>query len=182
MSTLNIRRITSSSDALYSGCVRIYEESFPYEERRDTAVMTGMLSDDRFHFIVFYGDREEDGPVGFFTFWDFGHGYLYGEHFAVDPSRRGGGTGTRVLDYIKSLGIPMILEIEIPSVEDEMTLRRKLFYERNGFILNPHSHIQPAYHPDSRPVPMRVMTWPYVFSSDEYGQFRTDQLGIMPEL
>ena len=63
MSTLNIRRITSSSDALYSGCVRIYEESFPYEERRDTAVMTGMLSDDRFHFIVFYGDREEDGPV-----------------------------------------------------------------------------------------------------------------------
>ena len=94
MSTLNIRRITSSSDALYSGCVRIYEESFPYEERRDTAVMTGMLSDDRFHFIVFIGDREEDGPVGFFTFWDFGHGYLYGEHFAVDPSRRGGGTGT----------------------------------------------------------------------------------------
>ena len=119
MSTLNIRRITSSSDALYSGCVRIYEESFPYEERRDTAVMTGMLSDDRFHFIVFYGDREEDGPVGFFTFWDFGHGYLYGEHFAVDPSRRGGGTGTRVLDYIKSLGIPMILEIEMPSEEDE---------------------------------------------------------------
>ena len=29
---------------------------------------------------------------------------------------------------------------------------------------------------------MRVMTWPYVFSPDEYGQFRTDQLGIMPEL
>ena len=126
------------------------------------------------------GDREEDGPVGFFTFWDFGHGYLYGEHFAVDPSRRGGGTGTKVLDYIKSLGIPMILEIEMPSEEDEMTLRRKLFYERNGFILNPHDHIQPAYHPDSRPVPMRVMTWPYVFSPDEYGQFRTDQLGIMP--
>ena len=91
---MNIRRITSPSDVLYAGCVRIYEESFPYEERRDTAVMTGMLSDDRFHFIVFYGDREEDGPVGFFTFWDFGHGYLYGEHFAVDPSRRGGGTGT----------------------------------------------------------------------------------------
>lgn len=181
MSTLNIRRITSPSDALYSGCVRIYEESFPYEERRDTAVMTGMLSDDRFHFIVFYGDREEDGPVGFFTFWDFGHGYLYGEHFAVDPSRRGGGTGTKVLDYIKSLGIPMILEIEMPSEEDEMTLRRKLFYERNGFILNPHSHIQPAYHPDSEPVPMRVMTWPYVFSSEEYEQFRKDQLGIMPE-
>ena len=98
----------------------------------------------------------------------------------MDPSRRGGGTGTRVLDYIKSLGIPMILEIELPSQEDEMTLRRKLFYERNGFILNPHRHIQPAYHDDSVPVEMHIMSWPYVFSKEEYETFRADQAGIMP--
>ena len=182
MKTMNIRRITSPSDVLYDGCVKIYEESFPYEERRDTAEMTRMVAEDnRLHFIVFYGEREEDGPIGFFTFWDFGHGYLYGEHFAVDPSRRGGGTGTRILDYIKSMDIPMILEIEMPSEADEMTLRRKLFYERNGFILNPYEHVQPPYHPDSRPVPMNVMTWPYVFSGEEYGRFRADQLEIMPD-
>lgn len=134
---MNIRRIVTPSDPLYADCVRIYENSFPYAERRDTAGMTEYLKDDRLHFLAFYGDREEDGPYGFFTFWDFGHGYLYGEHFAVDPSRRGGGTGTAVLDYIKGLGRPMLLEIELPVEDDEMTFRRKLFYERNGFILNP---------------------------------------------
>ena len=177
---MNYRRIVSPADPLYAGCVKIYEESFPYSERRDTEQMTGYLSDGRFHFIVFFSDKEEDGPIGFFTFWDFGHGYLYGEHFAVDPSRRGGGTGTAVLDYIKSMGIPMILEIELPVEEDEMTLRRKLFYERNGFILNPWPHVQPAYHPDSKPLSMKVMSWPYIFSEEEYDRFRKDQAGIMP--
>ena len=77
---MNIRRIVTPSDPLYADCVRIYENSFPYAERRDTAGMTEYLKDDRLHFLAFYGDREEDGPYGFFTFWDFGHGYLYGEH------------------------------------------------------------------------------------------------------
>lgn len=182
MDTMKYKRIVSESDSLYSGCVRIYEESFPYAERRDTSVMTQMLHDPRFHFLAFYDGCEDNGPIGFFTFWDFGHGYLYGEHFAVDPSRRGGGTGTRILDCVKSLGVPVILEIETPSFEDGMTMRRKLFYERNGFIVNPHKHVQPAYHTDSGPVPMKVMSWPYVFSVGEYRQFRSDQLDIMPAL
>lgn len=177
---MNIRRIVTPSDPLYADCVRIYENSFPYAERRDTAGMTEYLKDDRLHFLAFYGDREEDGPYVFFTFWDFGHGYLYGEHFAVDPSRRGGGTGTAVLDYIKGLGRPMLLEIELPVEDDEMTFRRKLFYERNGFILNPWRHVQPAYHDDSVPVEMHIMSWPYVFSKEEYETFRADQAGIMP--
>lgn len=179
---MNARRIVSPSDPMLPGCIRIYEDSFPYAERRSTEELVSMLQDDRLHFIVFSGECWEDGPLGFFTFWDFGHGYLYGEHFAVTPACRGGGIGTRVLDYIKSMEIPMILEIETPSDEDETTLRRRLFYERNGFILNPHEHVQPAYHSDSEPVPMKVMTWPYVFSPEEYEQFRTDQLGIMPAL
>ena len=60
---INARRIVSPEDGLYAECVRIYEESFPYEERRDTAEMTEYLSDARFHFIVFYEQREEDGPA-----------------------------------------------------------------------------------------------------------------------
>ena len=53
-----------------------------------------------------------------------------------------------------------------------MTFRRKLFYERNGFILNPWHHVQPAYHDDSVPVEMHIMSWPYVFSKEEYETFR----------
>ena len=102
------------------------------------------------------------------------------EHFAVNSAIRGRGTGTAVLDYVKSMDIPMILEIEPPCEDDEMTLRRRLFYERNGFILNPYEHVQPAYHEDARPVPMRIMTWPYVFSEEEYMRFRADQISIMP--
>lgn len=67
-----------------------------------------------------------------------------------------------------------------PVEDDEMTFRRKLFYERNGFILNPWHHVQPAYHDDSVPVEMHIMSWPYVFSKEEYETFRADQAGIMP--
>lgn len=177
---LTARRIVSPTDKAYAECVKVYEESFPYEERRDTEEMSRYLSDPRFHFTVFFEEHEEDSPVGFFTFWDFGSGWLYGEHFAVNPSRRGHGTGAAILSYLKEMDIPMIFEIEPPYEDNCMTIRRKLFYERNGFILNPYEHVQPAYHEDSQPVPMRIMTWPYVFSEDEYIKFRDAQITIMP--
>lgn len=176
MTDMDSVRIVSPADSLYAGCLKIYEESFPYEERRSTAGLSEVLGDGRYHFVAFTdGERR---LLGFFTYWDFGSGYIYGEHFAVDPSRRGGGIGAAILGEVKSLGHPVILEIEVPH--DETTLRRKLFYERNGFIINEFDHVQPSYHSDSSPVPMKIMTWPYVFSREEYMRFRDDQLGIMP--
>ena len=47
-------------------------------------------------------------------------------------------------------------------------------------FLNPWHHVQPAYHDDSVPVEMHIMSWPYVFSKEEYETFRADQAGIMP--
>lgn len=173
---MNSKRIISPADELFSGCLKIYEESFPYEERRSREDLLIALNDIRYHFMAFT-DEGDGGLLGFFTYWIFREGYVYGEHFAVDSRRRSGGVGTAILEEIKAEGMPVLLEIEVPH--DELTLRRKLFYERNGFILNDFHHMQPPYHKDSDPVEMRIMTWPYVFSKEEYEIFRNDQLSVV---
>lgn len=54
--------------------------------------------------------------------------FCYLEHFAVQPSLRGHGTGSTLLRQLLQREKPLILEIELP--EDEITCRRKHFYER----------------------------------------------------
>lgn len=173
---MNSKRIVSPADELFSGCWKIYEESFPYEERRSRGDLIKALRDTRYRFMAFT-DEGDGGLLGFFTYWIFREGYMYGEHFAVDPRRRSGGVGTAILEEIKAEGLPVLLEIEVPH--DELTLRRKLFYERNGFILNDFHHMQPPYHNDSDPVEMNIMTWPYIFSVEEYEAFRNAQLSVI---
>lgn len=159
-------RILSDSHRFFSKCMEIYMDSFPYEERRSLETVIGDLADSRFHFIAFH---ENGIPVGFFTYWKM-DGYIYGEHFAVDGNIRGAGLGSAILEDLKSSGIPVILEVELP--ETEMAERRIGFYLRNGFVMNMHEHFQPAYHRDCQPVRMNVMTWPEEFSEDEYAEFR----------
>lgn len=171
---LSWRRI-EKRDADFDTCLEIYNYSFPYEERRDDANLVLSLDDRRFHFLCFSNDAGR--IIGFLTFWDMGD-FLYGEHFATDRSIRNSGFGSKALDVLKSFGKPVILEIEMP--QDEITVRRKGFYERNGFLLNGHRHFQPLYHEDCQLLEMRVMSWPREFTGEEYERFRLAQLDIMP--
>lgn len=174
-------RIYSEKDPLFERAIDLYRESFPYIEQREVPVLIRNLKDERFHFTLFL--TEEKGEfVGFYTFWVLGgenreDQYIYGEHFAIDPPKRCGGIGSTVLSYIKNQGIPVILEIEDPV--DDLTLRRKGFYERNGFVLNRHDHLQPAYHCNTDPLPMKIMTFPREFTEAEYCNFQKEQLTII---
>lgn len=175
---MEYKRITTPEDPWFGQCMDLYELSFPYEERRDRCRVEEDLKDSRYHFMAFSMENGNE-PSGFIAYWIFPEpeGYIYGEHFAVNPALRRGGIGASVLEHFKSYNLPIILEIELP--EDELKTRRMNFYLRNGFIMNPHKHMQPPYHPDSQALPLRVMTWPREFSAEEYERFRTDQIGII---
>ena len=50
----------------------------------------------------------------------------------------------------------LLLEVELP--EEELSRRRIGFYERCGFTLHPYEYLQPPYHAEGEPFPLRIMT------------------------
>ena len=82
--------------------LRIYNESFPIDERRlyaDEGELRRFMSAKRgkFHILAL---NEEDRLLGFISYWQFER-YCYIEHFAIDPSERGRRLGSEMLGYVR---------------------------------------------------------------------------------
>ena len=127
---IKFQRITTKDATLYNYMEQLMTASFPSEEYRPLEELRN-YTDTKTHFycnIILHHDT----PVGFITYWDFGHFY-YVEHFAIDPSLRNGGHGKNVLNHLcQQLNKPIILEVEMP--EEEMAIRRINFYKRHSYL------------------------------------------------
>ena len=153
---IKLKRITTSNDPLYNYMEQLITISFPTEEYRPLEdLRTHTDTKTNFHNNIIF---HHDIPVGFITYWDFGHFY-YVEHFAIDPSQRNGGHGKNVLNHLfELLNHPIILEVEAPT--EEMAERRINFYKRHGFKLwedSPYS--QPPYRINDEYLPMLLMAF-----------------------
>ena len=62
-----------------------------------------------------------------------------------------------------------MLEIDPPI--DEISLRRKGFYERCGFAANPFPHVHPPYHPGNHGHALVVMSAPAPLTQKDYDAF-----------
>ena len=62
-----------------------------------------------------------------------------------------------------------ILEIDPPK--DEISVRRRGFYERNGFKLNDFEHFAPAYTRGGSDFELKIMTYPGKISKELYDDF-----------
>ena len=132
----------------------LYLASFPPEERRDwqqiadPALMPRLLG--------VYDDAA--ALAGFITIWPFDT-FIYVEHFAVDPSRRGAGIGATAIELLRRQSeLPIVLEVEPPTHPDPMAPRRIRFYERCGLHLLDYDYTQPPYATGLPSVPLRLMT------------------------
>lgn len=65
----------------------------------------------------------------------------------------------------------VIPEIDPPN--DEVSVRRKAFYERAGYRANPFEHIHPPYHSEYKGHRLVVMTCPTAISENEYKNFNS---------
>ena len=63
----------------------------------------------------------------------------------------------------------IILEIDPPK--DEISVRRRGFYERNGFKLNDFEHFAPAYTSGGSDFELKIMTYPGKISKELYDDF-----------
>ena len=129
--------------------------SFPSEEYRPLEELRN-YTDSKPHFycnIILH----QNTPVGFITYWDFGH-FCYVEHFAIDPAQRNGGYGKSVLNHLcQLLKHPIVLEVEIP--QEEMAKRSINFYQRQGFSLWEKPYQQPPYKAGDNYL--LCSSWPY---------------------
>ena len=176
METLTYRRFLSTADAGWAAAYRLYEASFPPCERRSERDYDAALADGRLH-----AESVWDGDlfVGLVFWWLADEGCAYLEHLAVEPVLRGHNYGARILHDLCRRAGRVILEIDPP--EDEISRRRRGFYERNGFVYNEYDYIHPSYLRPPQPHRLMVMSYPEAISPAEFEAFRTFARGVAVE-
>lgn len=122
-----LKRITNSSDPMYQEALKLYQISFPYHEQREKISQEEILNDREYHFSLIY---DEDKFVGLILYWK-NESFLYIEHFCILPEMRNKQYGQKTLNLLKEQNKTLMLEIDPPK--DDISKRRKGFYERSGF-------------------------------------------------
>ncbi len=162
---ITLERITQPEHPLYARAMELYKLSFPDHEQREPASQARILHDEDYHFTLV---RDEGRFLGIALYWEMPEA-RYLEHFCILPEARNGGCGRQVLSLLQQTGRPLILEID-PPVE-EISRRRKGFYERCGFVENPFPHVHPPYHPENSGHPLQVLSSPRCLTREEYEMF-----------
>ena len=161
---MKFERVTTSENPLYADAINLYKISFPPHEQREEVSQTEILANSAYHFDVVCDNGKFIGEI---LYWDIGN-FRYIEHFCVLPSMRNHNYGQKILAALQDK--PLILEIDPPV--DDISKRRKGFYERCGFAENPYPHIHPPYHKGNTGHNLVVMSSPNVLTSEEYEMFR----------
>lgn len=135
---------------------KLMEKSFPKNEYRAKENQKKLLKNPMYKLDI---KTDESGKtIAFIASWDFPK-FIFIEHLAVDPSCRGKGMGSKIMkDFINNSKKPIVLEIEIPN--DEISIKRKNFYEKLGFKLNNHEYYQLPLRKGDKPMKLNLMSYP----------------------
>ena len=155
-----------ADDKLYAWAVNLLAASFPAVERRDDQLQRQVLDHPDYRLCAIV---QNSAPVGVVGYWETDK-FIYFENFCVAPDMRSRGIGSATLQLLTSIGKLFILEIEPPV--DELTRRRKAFYERNGMVANNYDHIQPHFRATDCDLHLVVMSYGRMITIEEYADFR----------
>ncbi len=171
---MKLIRITSN-DEMYADAMRLYRMSFPYCEQREPVHQKRLMEHPDYFFDLIY---DEDEWIGVITLWQTDR-FVYIEHFCILPEKRNNRYGERALALLNEIsdGRKMILEIDPPI--DDISKRRRGFYERCGYIENEFLHVQPTYHMGGEDVPLVIMSSPKKLTRAEYGEFYDYMLTVI---
>ena len=88
----------NANDKFYKIAYELYQNSFPYLERRDDNGHNFILTKPDYRFGVLIENGEFLGVMLYFETKDF----IYLEHFAVSIEKRGNGIGAKGLEILKN--------------------------------------------------------------------------------
>ena len=153
---IDSRLTMSTARRMPDDMLRLYEHSFPDEERRDVADLQARIAEGSINLLLLQIDGSS---VGFITLHALPSGVSYIEHFAVDEAMRGNGAGSAALRLLMAMRPePLVLEVE-PEGSNPFASRRIAFYRRAGFMLwSDYPYIQPPYSDGLDEVELRLMT------------------------
>jgi ribosomal protein S18 acetylase RimI-like enzyme len=87
-----------------------------------------------------------------------GPDFVYLEHLAILPELRCQKLGTQAMQQLLRENPCVVLDIEPPDTP--LRMRRKAFYERQGFAVNPYPHFQPPMQKDCGRVRLLLLSRP----------------------
>lgn len=158
-------RLATTERPEYDKALALYRESFPYHEQREARSQDDILSDEEYRFELVY---DKDIFAGLLLCWET-DAFVYVEHFCIFPELRGRSYGSQTLHLLAQCGKTIILELDPPV--DEVSRRRKGFYERAGFTANAFHHVHPPYHAQNAGHELVVMSCPNALTEEEYARF-----------
>lgn len=162
---MELIRLRDSRGKIFDTAMKLYEKSFPKYERRSYDAQQRAMYDEQYHFDLIYDEGEFIGEV---LYWDT-DSFIYIEHFCILTEKRNRKYGERTLSMLQGCNKTIILEIDPPK--DEISVRRRGFYERNGFKLNDFEHFAPAYTRGGSDFELKIMTYPGKISKELYDNF-----------
>lgn len=164
---MRLEKLTRPDTPLFDKGMELYGISFPPHEQRAPHSQRAIMSHPDYSFnAIFDGDQF----IGLILCWETDT-FIYVEHFCILPQQRNKNYGQRTLRQLTGKGKTVILEIDPPV--DDISSRRKRFYERAGFTANPYPHIHPPYHAANSGHSLIVMSAPAPLTPAEYDRFNT---------
>ncbi|WP_070119756.1 GNAT family N-acetyltransferase [Bacillus marinisedimentorum] len=99
---------------------------FPVEEMKSKEHMETLLKE---RSDIYHKDEDKYHVLMYVELDDF----IFIDYIFVSRDARGQGLGHKLLEKLKAKGKPIILEVEPKDYEDSDTIKRRRFYEREGF-------------------------------------------------
>ena len=159
-------RLKNISDNHFHDAWKIYENSFPLEERRLLDAQTRVMEKANYHFDIM---TDQEQLIGFLLWWDL-ETHRYIDHFATSIQQRNKGFGKLILENFRDINDkPILLEVELPT--SIINQRRINFYIRIGFKLNQHYYELPLLKEGQVPLQLLLMSYPDYLSKKDVEQF-----------
>lgn len=119
---------------------RLNKEAFPQQERIELDFILEFVEQGNMECLAFY---DEDEFIGFMTVM-YSENLVYISFFAIEPTKRSKGYGSKILTIIKEYYETKNIIIDIEPLDEnaenyEQRVTRKGFYERNGFFSSGYS-------------------------------------------
>ncbi len=173
MSEFSLKIFTTENRIDKAGFEEFYslmKLSFPKSERRTKAAFKKLCeSEERYKIYALFS---ENRLCAFLTVWEF-KSFTFCDHFAVLPTLRGGGIGSKMLASLKeNCTLPFIIEVELP--ETEIARRRIGFYERGGLKLCDFDYMLPAMQKGCESIPMKIMSYPVPLTQKDFEPIKAE--------
>lgn len=162
---MRFERLTTTENTAYSAAMELYHVSFPFHEQREADSQAQIMNEPEYQFNLIY---EEDKFVGLLLAWETQR-FIYVEHFCILPAMRNQRYGQKALELLNQRGKTIILEIDPPV--DEVSIRRRSFYERANYKTNDYEHDHPAYHAGYSGHRLAVLSYPDPLTKELYAEF-----------